>query len=518
MEEIEIKREADGLMRVFAEKLGIEHVDYYIKDRADGPYLVFEMVEPSERVFRVLKTVTDSLGETHVFKERVTSMRRRKAITDRLSTPEVQMLRKTLSESLTVDRHTFQDDFFSRYTKSVFDFESHIVTNANFTVYGRRGSGKSSLLAYALHKLEAEKRPYAWISMQAYAGRGDVHVSIDVLVDFIAELERFLINEDELVAIKNVLSSTVDMVDVDADRILQRILPRIRRVVGKVAEKYEGVSFFVDDFHVLKQEYQPEFLGYLYSVARGNRVYLKISGIEQFSRLWDANKQRGLETPHDTQILKLDYNLTMPDRSREHIVMILDAHAKYCAIPHISWLASSDVLSRLVWVAAAVPRDALNLFAQALTKAAAQNQKRVSVTSINVAASEMTEQKLKDIQADSGTGDPAIQKILEQVKKFCIDEQRKNAFLVEIDNSDLVYQSLLKLIALRLVHVLHEGITPYQAGKRFVALMLDYGFYVGIRAAKSIDLFQKEPKALLAKDVRKLPIFRGNPAALAENL
>lgn len=38
---------------------------------------------------------------------------------------------------------------------------------------------------------------------------------------------------------------------------------------------------------------------------------------------------------------------------------------------------------------------------------------------------------------------------------------------------------------------------------------LDYGFYVGIRAAKSVDLFQKEPKTPTAQELRKLPIFTG---------
>ena len=41
-----------------------------------------------------------------------------------------------------------------------------------------------------------------------------------------------------------------------------------------------------------------------------------------------------------------------------------------------------------------------------------------------------------------------------------------------------------------------------------MALMLDYGFYVGIRAARSVNLFSEEPKPILAKDVRLFPIFQ----------
>jgi hypothetical protein len=120
----------------------------------------------------------------------------------------------------------------------------------------------------------------------------------------------------------------------------------------------------------------------------------------------------------------------------------------------------------------------------------------------------MAEEKLKDVERDSGGDLEEVQDLLAEVKKFCITLKRKNAFLVEIKNANHRYQLVQKLAALRLVHILHEGITPNKAGKRFVALMLDYGFYVGIRAAKSVELIPSEPRALLAKELRSLPIFR----------
>ena len=209
-------------------------------------------------------------------------------------------------------------------------------------------------------------------------------------------------------------------------------------------------------------------------------------------------------------MLNLEHNLTMPDKSKQHIVSILDAHASYCGLPDIGYLAGDSVLSRLVLVAAGVPRDALNLFSIATSRAVAKNQKLVSVTSVNAAASEMAEEKLKDVERDSGSDLAEVQNLLGEVKKFCITQNRKNAFLVEIKNTNRRYQLMQKLAALRLVHILHEGITPHKAGKRFIALMLDYGFYVGIRAARSVELIPAEPRALLAKELRSLPIFSLN--------
>ena len=114
---------------------------------------------------------------------------------------------------------------------------------------------------------------------------------------------------------------------------------------------------------------------------------------------------------------------------------------------------------------------------------------------------------MKDMQQDLRDGSD-VQTGLAWIKDFCISKKRKNAFLLEIKNEDPFFRNIQALIALRLVHVIHEGITPHEAGRRYQALLLDYGFYVGIRAARSVDLFQKEPKTPTARDLRQLPIAR----------
>src|SRR5262249_51249809 len=128
------------------------------------------------------------------------------------------------------------------------------------------------------------------------------------------------------------------------------------------------LTIFLDDIHVLDTELQPELLAFLYSLARGNYTYIKLSGIEQLTNLWDSTSKRGLESPHDVQTLILDHNLTNPDQSREHIVSILDRHAVFCGLPGIQYIADDNYLDRLVLSAAAVPRDAMSLFSKSITR------------------------------------------------------------------------------------------------------------------------------------------------------
>jgi Cdc6-like AAA superfamily ATPase len=419
------------------------------------------------------------------------------------------LLQRELSASLTVDKNTFGEDFLARYTESVTGLEKDIVVHANHVVYGRRGSGKSSLLSYAVHYLKQLKLPAFWVAMQAYASRNDSQVIASVLAEIFQQGSSYLGSENELGPLSNDLLALGEADDESAvSKKLLRLVPRMRKLLAEVTAPDKPLTIFLDDFHVLGRDIQPELLGTLYSLARGNRIFIKLSGIDQLTNLWDGSTKRGLEAPHDVQTLLLDHNLTSPDQSKDHIKTILDRHAKYCGLPGIEYLAADSYLDRLVLAAAAVPRDALSLFSKSVARSILKKQKVVSITSLNAATSEAVEDKLKDIESDISTSQKAaVSACLERVKNFCLSKQKKNAFLVKIANSNPAYAEVQKLVALRLVHVLHEGITPHKAGERYVALMLDYGFYIGIRAAKSIDLFPDKPRQMAVRELRTLPIF-----------
>lgn len=497
----------EQILSAYANALSGVRPDHYVKQRPDGPYLVIEFAAPSEHHYGVHNSIAAELAEENPLKGRSTVQRRKKAAANRLALPETQMLKKVIAESLTIDKNSFNEDFFSRYTASVTGLEQQVTTRANFVVYGRRGSGKSSLLAYAMHTARQSKNLYCWIAMQTFAKRADLEVVPAVLAGILDELKQSLISTielDELMVAFETLSEATDKAVLGK---CDRLIPRLRRVIGKLVNASSPLTIFLDDIHVLDETVQPLVLSYIYKITRGNNIYIKASGIAQLTKLWDSAQQIGLQAPHDTQILNLDLNLTMPDKSKTHIESILDAHAGYCGLPNIRYLIGEDAFSRLVLCAAGVPRDSLSLFSIAISKAVAKSQKLVSITSINAAASEMVEEKIKDIERDSGSDLQSIQSTLADVKKFCVLTHRKNSFLVEMRNSNATYKLIQKLIALRLVHLLHEGITPHEAGKRFIALMLDYGFYVGIRAARSVDFIPSEPKQLSAKELRSLPIF-----------
>jgi hypothetical protein len=501
--------EVQDLVDAYAKEIGGVVPTWHVKERPDGEFLIFEVSAPSSRFYEVLDRVNGNLADGHPFKDRSSVSPRAKRPSNVLAIPETALLQRELSATLTVDQNTFGENFLARYTESVTGLEKHIVVHANHVVYGRRGSGKSSLLSYAMHHLQLKKLPSCWVAMQTYASRNDSQAIASVLAEVFVQASNYLQSGNELKTLSNELLALGETDDDSAvNKRLLRLVPRMRKLLAEVTAPDKPFTIFLDDLHVLGRTLQPELLGSLYSLARGNRIFIKLSGIDQLTNLWDSATKRGLEAPHDVQTLLLDHNLTSPDQSKDHIKSILDRHAKYCGLPGIEYLAEDTYLDRLVLSAAAVPRDALSLFSKSIARSLLKKQKLVSITSLNAAASEAVEDKLKDIESDISTDQKAaISACLEKVKNFCLSKQKKNAFLVRIANSNPAYAEVQKLVALRLVHVLHEGITPHKAGERYIALMLDYGFYIGIRAAKSIELFPDKPRQLAVKELRTLPIF-----------
>ncbi len=501
---VDLLPELESILTIFKRRSGFEGVEYEVKERADTQALVLQMANPTERFFRVLE---EARSERNRDDAPVVTIQKRTP-RDRLQSAEAKFFLQTLSESLNTSRFSFGEDFFARYTKSVSNAEARITAAANHMVFGRRGAGKSSLLLYALRSRDPETQPSAWIDMQLYESRSDNRIVLDLLADALQQLRPLLARDAAYSQVANIVERLRKEKDLADDQI-RKFLPEVRALFAGAGRYARNLFIFLDDFHVVDMSSQPRLLGFLYSISRGNNVFLKMSAIETLTRSWDSKSHTGMQINDDAQTIKLDYNLTMPDKAATHIEGILDAHAVYCGLPSVRFLCTSgDVLSRLVWVSAGVPRDALDMFARAMTKGTTEGRKLVSVTNVNVAASEMVSQKLRDLEADVPEtkieGDLAG--ALELVKDFCIKKARKNAFLIEIRNDDF-YRNILKLVDLRLVHVISEGITVGEAGKKFLALILDYGFYTGIRAAQSVDLFNKQTARVAYKDLRKLPIF-----------
>ena len=326
----------DEIKKEFELKTGFFGIKTEVKERETGAVLVIKVANPTDRLFRILEEIRSQYGTDESDRPLATLVKEHGA--DLLQGAEGRLFLKTLSESLNINRYSFQEDFLSRYTKSVFGAEEQIVASANHIIYGRRGTGKLMLMLYALHTRKSEDQPSAWIDMQVYARRTDKAVIANVLRDLLDQTSDILKEKDRHQEIIAKLQEPA----ISEDAIRQ-LLPTVRRLLSSLAARGADLFVFLDDFHVVSEQLQPKLLNVLYAVSRGNRVFLKLAGIETLTRTFDPTTRVGLQVPHDAQLIRLDYNLTMPDKASQHIETILGSHAVYCGLPSIKKLCTSGI-------------------------------------------------------------------------------------------------------------------------------------------------------------------------------
>ena len=496
-------RDAQELVNRFAGICNISVPRWELLDKAGEGFVAIHVGAINDVYTDALAQVREEVRETNSFADRVFL----KPTTPKpwLRSLEVQLLQRIFSESLTVGKSTLGSGFFQKFIPFLGGEERRIYSDANHVVFGRRGAGKSSLVSYACHRAQNENKPYAWIALQQYSGREDLLVIPQVLYEIVESVSNYPDADAERMGrLRRIISALEDLgSDLTKNTINQR-LPVFARDFLPFVKKHGQFFLFLDDLHLIHPSLQPYFLSALYSFARGNGIYLKITAIENLTTLIHEEVGEGLQTPGDAQVIRLDYSLVNPGAALSHIQDIVGSYARYVGIPSISSIAVPQVIERLVWVSAGVPRDALYILNNAINKAIAVNRKKVAVTDINMAAAESLTEKERYVSDDVAEEATVVKDIVGDIKNFCLKEIRQNAFLIRLDNSDERYRIIRKVSDLRFIHVLHPGITPGKAGEKYEVYMLDYAFYTGFRKASSVKEFLPRPTQPLAKDLREL--------------
>lgn len=491
-------------IRRFASLCNITAPQYSLVDKAGEIFLAIHIGAENPIYAKNLSILKDELEEESPLKGRV--FLKKMSPGNWLISPECELLQSLLSESLTIGKSTLTSEFHREVIPFVGGVERQILNQANHVVFGRRGAGKSTLLLRAGTRAREEGLHFAWLAMQQYQGRRDLLVIPQVLYELaesLTEADQF--NSRDLDRMRQHILALEDK---GLDLTFQDVkvaLPTLARPLLSFVRATGPFYILIDDLHLLHPSLQPLLLSALYSFSRGNNIHLKITTIENLTNLYSEAQQEGLQTPGDAQVIRLDYNLVNPEAALEHIQNIMSSYVTYVGIPSLGTITySKDVLNRLVWTSAGVPRDALYIFNNAIAKALAERRKGVAVTDVNMAAAESMNEKEHNLSDDVEDEQNDVRAAIEDIKKFCLRDKRCNAFQVRIDTDNPKFRMVHKVCDLRFIHILHPGITPEKAGEKYEVYLLDYAFYTGFRKAPSIKTIVPTLRLPSAKELRKL--------------
>lgn len=380
--------------------------------------------------------------------------------------------------------------------------EDHqLAQPANHIVLGRRGVGKSTLIARARELLRDSHALVVVLDVQTYSLLQGDELVVELFRDICEGLAR---SADDTTA-PDGGEKLIGLADeIGAGSVTVGQLPvKLKRVLRNVAGDRQAYVF-LDDFHLIDLQAQPTILEILTGALKGANGWLKVSGLSSRLNHYETKTGRGLQVPGDAQYIRLDLTLTDPESTEAHLRGILGGFLNAVGYQLTNSVIQETSLRRLAWANAGVPRDFLQMFARALEHAQRSRHSMVTLSDVNVAIGEFGQQKMDELQTDARNDAGRLRRSLEEIERFCLDDKQVNAFLVRSEDSterDIVRD----LADLRMVHLIRHSVTPSRAGERYEAYILDYSIFTGFRRRKGIREMLPEESQFKASELRALP-------------
>jgi Cdc6-like AAA superfamily ATPase len=396
--------------------------------------------------------------------------------------------------------------------------EDHqLAQPATHVVYGRRGVGKSTLIRRAVSLLADTADIVVVLDMQTYVAlAGD-----DLVREVLHDVARSIRESALRVAARKNLTLDVTGLDRLANDILggsvplAQASPALKRVIQSLSRTTGGmVVVFLDDYHLVDNDSQPALLSSLHGALKGANGWLKVAGLKSLLNHYSGSTRLGLQIPGDAQPLSLDLTLENPEAAEGHLRAILESFLGAVGYSFGPSVIQKDAFRRLVWANAGVPRDFLQMFARALELAQRNKHPAVTKSDVNIAIGEFGQRKSDDLEEDARNSAGGLQKALQALGRYCLEEKKTNAFLVSAGESrerELVHV----LSDLRMAHLIHQSVTGKKAGERFEAYILDYSTFTGFRRRQGIKEMIPKQLQFKASDLKKLPKITA--AVLAES-
>lgn len=380
-------------------------------------------------------------------------------------------------------------------------------------VFGRRGAGKTSLLVEAKRNLAASKNVCIWMNIQTYRHEPSARVFLwfceilcNALVASFKDNRKTDKAKVDVVYIQGRVQELLGSRGIRVEDVIQ-LVPYVNALLRKFGDVTGRTLYvFLDDFHYLKRQDQPQILDMIHGCVRDAHAWLKVAAIKSLCRWYQQSPPMGLQTGQDANLIDLDLTLEQPAKAKEFLEKVLSAHISMSGLSGPKRLFAPAALDRLILASGGVPRDYLVLAGEAMRVARARtNAKLAGVQDVNRAAGDKAKVKINELEDDTSGNNHggSLLKVLDSLREFCITAKECTYFRVDFkdrEHCSAAYGSLAELVDVRLVHSIHSSVShEHEAGERSEVLMLDLSQYSGQRLKKGLRVLDLDNGVIVEK-------------------
>jgi len=243
------------------------------------------------------------------------------------------------------------------------------------------------------------------------------------------------------------------------------------------------IFLLLDDFYFVPKSTQPDLLDYFHRLTKGTELFLKVATIRHRSKLYRRESERyvGVELSHDIFEVDMDYSLDNFDDLQNFMRKLLETAIEQSKSNIVvDDIFAGEGFSQLCLASGGVPRDFLSLFVTLANKAVATGS-RIGKVDVTDAAISNIGSKLESMKKDSGSEDAILEDYISKIKRFVYTDKRTNAFLIakeDLESDSQAKQAIRELVDLRLVHLVdHNTSKAASDGRRYEGYILDIGLY-----------------------------------------
>jgi hypothetical protein len=459
---------------------------------------------------------------------------------------------------------------------------SDAVGRQHHVVFGRRGSGKTSLLRRAERELVARGHPVAFVDLDVYDRQTFANLIASVLrdafsqyrtlarsrtnegdalvlrlADEIAELESLVAAPEQAKALQNVvrrrhdkqqaeggfalkllsylgikfkakgerLQETKDQVELEyatsKKDIIENHIGFYRETLQMVAKAFGRDAFLMlDELYHVPINLQPRILDYFHSLARNNKVWLKVGTVRYRSQLMARTDEGsiGIEIRQDAQPINLDGSFETFSQTQKFLLQVLDAFVAEVGLVSINHLATETAFKRLIQASGGVARDFLTLFVDAVGIAQERlaknpdNQRRIGADDVWEAAARFNIDRRNEFNSDVRLKRPEnLISTISSIREFCYTNQL-NCILISDSAGGELRELIDEIWDCKLLHTVKTGL--WIGGQQHTAYMLDVSEQASEWHMRRIiiDLGEEDAKLKAQLSQRKL-IYSGQAAA-----
>lgn len=374
-----------------------------------------------------------------------------------LDSAQVQKLTQLVDESIRASREGVKH--FVEPTPGVL---AKAKSRRHNIIFGRRGSGKSSLLQKISADLTVDRTPIALVDLETFKQHSYTSRKIEAL---------------------------------------HRNIMRYQHLFAKLSALANGPSFLLlDDLYHLRLADQASVIDYFHRIAKGSNLWLKVGTIRHRSRWYVlGNPPTGMKLGDDADEIDLDVTLEKYDVSKAFLMRVLTQFASEAGVDLPSILADG-ARDRLVLASGGVARDFLTIFNRSVQVARERlvagklaRGEKVGSEDVNVAAGQQGVFKEEDFNRDTGTTEDRdrLMSQFHDILEFCTQMTKANCILIEKDITSFqgAVNAINELVDLKFLHRAKFRVTVRdRVGRLYDAYMLDLSQYTGERARRDFEM------------------------------